>query len=196
MASSSSTPNIPASLYIPMFEKLTREKFFASDVLKWCLQFMQTNWKVSLRGMRGHLWKPSRMRRTPESTNSESGLRNLMCAWSTCSDPSGHLSAKGSTGWRRQQLDDRRDVGGHHQDLCFPISVACASPSQPACGKKGVVHCDIFFTMHGHADEMAATNKPLDDDDIVSYIRSDFYEVRGPMYHTRELGSPHHRPIQ
>jgi hypothetical protein len=88
-------------------------------------------------------------------------------------------------------------VGGHHQDLFFPISIACATPSQPACDNKeeGVVHCDIFFTMHRHADEMAAGDKPLDDDDIVSYIRSDFYEVHRPMYRTREPGSLHRRPI-
>jgi hypothetical protein len=28
----------------------------------------------------------------------------------------------------------------------------------------------IFSTMHGYVDEMVAAGKPLDDDDIVSYI--------------------------
>jgi hypothetical protein len=37
--------------------------------------------------------------------------------------------------------------------------------------KKGEVSITTYFsTMRGYADEMAATGKPLDDDDIVSYI--------------------------
>jgi hypothetical protein len=37
--------------------------------------------------------------------------------------------------------------------------------------KKGDVSIMAYFsTMHGYADKMAATRKPLDDDEIVSYI--------------------------
>jgi hypothetical protein len=37
-------------------------------------------------------------------------------------------------------------------------------------GKESCLLRHIFSTMHGYVDEMVAAGKPLDDDDIVSYI--------------------------
>jgi hypothetical protein len=43
--------------------------------------------------------------------------------------------------------------------------------NQLVATRKGDLSMAVYFsTMHGYADEMAAAGKPLDDDDVVSYI--------------------------
>jgi hypothetical protein len=55
-------------------------------------------------------------------------------------------------------------VVGDFQDR--HLSVAFSHPPSP----DELSVTSYFLSMHGYADEMAAIGKPLDDDDIVSYI--------------------------
>jgi hypothetical protein len=168
----SSSSSVPASLYIPVSEKLTRDNYRL-----WRAQVLSAIHAAQLEGFIEGTKKVHEKTLEIEKDSKKVVIPNPdHVVWHMCDQ---HVLTYLVTSLSREVLAGVAS-NATAADMWAAISKTFASQSrscvlhlrnQLVATKKGNMSVTIYFsTMRGYADEMVAIGKALDDDDIVSYI--------------------------
>jgi hypothetical protein len=169
---SSSSIVVSASLSIPVSEKLTRDNHHL-----WCVQVLPAIRAAQLEGFLDGSKKAPEKNLEIEKDSKKLTVPNPDYAvWRVCDQ---HVLTDLVTSLSREVLAGVAS-NATAATMWVAISRSFASQSRSrvlhlrnqlmAMRKGDMSIASYFLTMRGYADEMAAVEKPLDDDDVVSYI--------------------------